>query len=179
MDFPDEINLINRLQNGDPDAFEKLFHRYKAQVYAFALRLMPSARDAEEIVQEVFMAIWNQRKSLQVTASFHSYLFGIARHKVYEIVQQKLRYEAFTEYYLERNPAYAFVTEEDVYYNQLVERLEELLKEIPDRRREIFLLSRNEGLSYAEIAEKLDITENTVDTQIRHALNHLRSRFSE
>lgn len=179
MDFPDEISLINRLHDDDPDAFEMLFHRYKAKVYAFALRLLPSSRDAEEVVLEVFMAIWSQRKSLQVSESVRSYLFGIARHKVYDFVQHKLRAEAFSEYYLERNSEYAFVTEEDVYYNQLVERLELFLKEIPERRREIFLLSRIEGLSYAEIAEKLGITENTVDTQIRHALNYLRGRLSE
>lgn len=178
MEFPDEINLISQLSNDDPEAFEKLFRRYHIRIYAFAFRLLTTSIDAEEIVQDVFLALWSQRKSLQLKTSLSSYLFGIARNKVYEVIRQKLQNELIAAYILEQRPEYVLVTEEEILYNDLNERLNQLLTGIPQRRREIFLLNRKEGLSYQEISKKLGITENTVDTQIRHALNYLRNKLS-
>jgi RNA polymerase sigma-70 factor (ECF subfamily) len=176
--IPDDIDLVKGLRDNDPEAFKELFNRYHARVYTFALRIVPAASDAEEVVQEVFMAVWKQRNSLVISSSLISYLFGIAKHMVCKLVQQKIRYEAFTEYYLDQNQEYAFITEETVLFQELSDRVEQLLLELPERRRQIFLLSRHDELSYAEIAHQLGISENTVDTQIRHALNFLRGRIS-
>jgi RNA polymerase sigma-70 factor, ECF subfamily len=171
--------LIRRMAEGDQDAFEKLFHLYHKKVYLFAVRLLPSAEDAEEVVQNVFLSIWNQREKLYISVSFSSYLFGIVRHMVYSFIERKVRHEAFVEYYIEHNLEYSFVTEEDVLFRELENLLHRLIQELPERRREIFKLSRVEGLSYKEISERLGISENTVDTQIRHALAHLRSYIVE
>lgn len=172
---PDDNSLLSRMQMDDPGAFEKLYNFYHKRVYCFALQIMPSAADAEEIVQNVFIAVWNQRKSIRISGGFLSYLFGIARHQVCDMIQKKIRHKAFIEYCLEMNHNFDFITEETVLCNELSEIIKELLLELPVRRREIFTLSRMEGLSYLKIAEKLGITENTVDTQIRLALNHIRS----
>jgi len=169
--------LISRIANDDPTAFELLFQQFHKRVYAFAITLVPTTQDAEEIVQNVFIAIWNQRKHLSISASFISYLFGIVRHMVYESVQKKLQHEAFVEYFLEHNQEYSFITEEEVLFRELEETLQKLIQNLPERRREIFVLSRIEGLSYKEISAKLGISENTVDTQIRHALSYLRNKF--
>jgi RNA polymerase sigma-70 factor (ECF subfamily) len=166
--------LVHRITEGDKKAFEELFQLYHKQIYSFAYKITGSSFDAEEIVQNVFIAIWDQRKNLQIITSFLSYLFGIARHHVYRYIQQKLNHEAFVEFYLYNNKDYTYVTEEDVLYNELKNTYQKIIDLLPERRREIFILSRNEGLSYKEIAEKLGITENTVDTQIRHALAFLR-----
>ena len=172
-------SLILRIANDDTVAFESIFHLYHKRVYAFALGLLKSSFDAEEIVQNVFLALWNQRHKLNISDSFTSYIFAIARHQIYESIRLKINKEAFTEYYLENNVEYSFITEEEVTYNELESKIQKCIALLPERRREIFRLSRFEKLSYREIAEKLDISENTVDTQIRHALNSLRIQLTE
>lgn len=171
--------IVRQLANDDHKTFKNLYELYHKYLYAFALNLLPSGADAEEIVQNVFLAVWNQRKNLNIHSSFISYLYGIARHMIYDFIQHKINHEAFVKYYLENNSEYNFITEEEVLFNELKLRFETLIIEIPERRREIFLLSRIEKLSYKEIALKLSISENTVDTQIRHALGFLRSQLLE
>ena len=169
--------LLHRLSKGDNAAFEELFRRYHKQVYLFVYQLVSSSYEAEEVVQNVFIAIWNQRKNLQINSSFLSYLFGIARHLIYRFIQQKINHEAFIGFYLYQNDEYSFITEEEVIFNELREKYQRLLENIPERRREIFKLSREEGLSYKAISKKLGISENTVDTQIRFALAFLREHL--
>lgn len=180
MEDLEKINhLISHIARDDTNAFETLFHLYHKRVYAFAQSLLNSSHDAEEIVQNVFLAIWNQRKNLNISGSFTSYIFAIARNMVYEQIRQKINKEAFSEYYLEHNVEYSFITEEEVAYHELEGKIQQCINLLPERRREIFVLSRIEKLSYKEIAEKLNISENTVDTQIRHALNSLRRQLTE
>lgn len=170
--------LIKRVSEDDSKAFEALFKQYHKKIYAFALRLVQSEHEAEEIVQDVFIAVWNQRKKLKISGFFLSYLFGIARHKIYEYIQKKIKHEAFIKYHFENNIDYAFITDEEILYRELENKIRKLIQSLPARRREIFTLSRLDGLSYKEIANKLDISENTVDTQIRNALDFLRNNFS-
>ncbi|MCE5331179.1 MAG: RNA polymerase sigma-70 factor [Bacteroidales bacterium] len=180
MEDLEKINdLIARIAKDDTRAFEILFHLYHKRIYAFAQNLLNSADDAEEIVQNVFLALWNQRKNLNISGSFTSYIFAIARNMVYEHIRQKINKQAFSEYYLEHNVEYSFITEEEVAYNELEGKIKQYIDLLPERRREIFILSRIEKMSYKEIAQKLNITENTVDTQIRNALNTLRRQLTE
>ncbi|MDP4207249.1 MAG: RNA polymerase sigma-70 factor [Bacteroidota bacterium] len=179
VNFDTTDQLITRISEDDSEAFEALFHLYNKRVYAFAYGLLRSSPDAEEIVQNVFMAVWNQRKALQFSSSFLAYLYGIARHMVYRFIQQRVNHEAFIEYYLEHNNEYAFITEDQVLYKDFEDLLQRFIQKLPERRREIFVLSRIENMSYKEISEKLGISENTVDTQIRHALAYLRVQLVE
>lgn len=180
MKKPEKIDfLILRIIEDDTAAFESLFHLYHKRIYSFAQGLLNSSFDAEEVVQNVFMALWNQRKTLNISGSFTSYIFAISRNIIYEHIRQKINKEAFSEYYLEHNVEYSFITEEEVAYHELEGKIQQCIDLLPERRREIFVLSRIEKMSYKEIAEKLSISENTVDTQIRHALNTLRRQLTE
>ncbi len=177
MDSSNDQQLLLLMRRDDSNAFEKLFLKYHKKVYVFAYKLLSDSSDAEELVQNVFMSIWDQRKRLKISSSFISYLFGITRHMVYDFIQQKIRFNAFVEYNIHKNQEFAFVTDDDVQYRELEEKLSQLIEKLPERRKEIFMLSRYSGLSYKEISNKLDITENTVDTQIRNALDFLRKQL--
>ena len=177
MNSSNDHELLLLMRRDNSSAFEKLFIKYHKRVYAFALKLLTSPLDAEEVVQNVFMSVWNQRKQIKITNTFTSYLFGITRHVIYDSIQQKNRYEAFIEYYLQHNQDYAFITDDEVHFRELKEKLNILIEKLPERRKEIFLLNRDSGLTYKEISTKLNITENTVDTQIRNALNFLRDHL--
>jgi RNA polymerase sigma-70 factor (ECF subfamily) len=172
-----EKELVKKLKDGDSFAFEVLFYKYRNKIKGFAQKIVPAQIDPEEIVQEVFVRVWLKKEAIDPEKDFQSYLFSIAKHLVLDhlksAVNRKLYFvgEHFQQDLLEEEGLEASMTEETEA------KLQKLINEIPERRREIFRLSRFEGLSYKQIAERLNISENTVDSQIRNALAFLRKEF--
>lgn len=172
-----EKELVKKLKDGDSFAFEVLFYKYRNKIKGFALKIVPAQIDQEEIVQEVFVRVWLKKDAIDPEKDFQSYLFSIAKHLVLDhlksAVNRKLYFvgEHFQQDLLEEDGLEASISEETE------EKLQRLINEIPERRREIFRLSRFERLSYKQIAERLNISENTVDSQIRNALAFLRKEF--
>jgi len=172
-----EKELIKKLKEGDSFAFEVLFYKYRNKIKGFAQKIVPAQIDPEEIVQEVFVRVWLKKEAIDPEKDFQSYLFSIAKHLVLDhlksAVNRKLYFvgEHFQQDLLEDEGLESSISEETE------EKLQKLINEIPERRREIFRLSRFEGLSYKQIAERLNISENTVDSQIRNALAFLRKEF--
>jgi RNA polymerase sigma-70 factor (ECF subfamily) len=170
----DEKDLILLLRNSDVKAFDLLFLRYYKKVMRFCQNITGSKEDAEEITQIVFQAVWENRTVIDAGKPFETYLFAITRHQVCNSLKRK----AFRRVFFERldNPSFICETEAEsgIYFNDLNQLLQKLIDTLPAKRKEIFLLSRKEGLTYKQIAQALNITENTVDTQIRNALNYLR-----
>lgn len=172
-----EKELVKKLKEGDSFAFEVLFYKYRNKVKGFAVKIVPTQVDPEEIVQEVFVKLWLKKEAVDPGKDFQSYLFSIAKHLVLDhlksAVNRKLYFvgEHFQQDLLIEEG------QENVLQEDAEEKLQRLIDEIPERRREIFRLSRFEGLSYKQIAERLNISENTVDSQIRNALAFLRKEF--
>ncbi len=172
-----EKELVKKLKDGDSFAFEVLFYKYRNKIKGFALKIVPAQIDPEEIVQEVFVRVWLKKEAIDPEKDFQSYLFSIAKHLVLDhlksAVNRKLYFvgEHFQQDLVEEDGLEASISEETEA------KLQKLINEIPERRREIFRLSRFEGLSYKQIAERLNISENTVDSQIRNALAFLRKEF--
>jgi len=172
-----EKELVKKLKEGDSFAFEVLFYKYRNKTKGFALKIVPAQIDPEEIVQEVFVRVWLKKDAIDPEKDFQSYLFSIAKNLVLDhlksAVNRKLYFvgEHFHQDLLVDDGLEASISEETE------EKLQKLINEIPERRREIFRLSRFEGLSYKQIAERLNISENTVDSQIRNALAFLRKEF--
>jgi RNA polymerase sigma-70 factor (family 1) len=176
--LPDN-QLVVYLQSGSAQAFNTLFSRHHARVYHFALSLNLSVADAEEIVQEVFCAVWLNRNKIDPNQKFTSYLFGIAQNQAHTILRKKTLLFHYLKI-LEKEPQKPDrQTEYQVNYNDIKEILGQYIEKMPPRRREIFCLSRFEELTYREIAARLQISENTVDTQIRQALQFLRTAFEK
>lgn len=172
-----EKELVKKLKEGDSFAFEVLFYKYRNKVKGFAVKIVPAQVDPEEIVQEVFVKLWLKKEAVDPGKDFQSYLFSIAKHLVLDhlksAVNRKLYFvgEHFQQDLLIEEG------QENALQEDAEEKLQRLIDEIPERRREIFRLSRFEGLSYKQIAERLNISENTVDSQIRNALAFLRKEF--
>ncbi len=174
----DELKQISKLKKGDMSAFEKLYTFYSKKVYNFVNHYISVVEDAEELVQEVFLAIWNNRKSLKTGEPMASYLFGISRNKINTYLRKEVYGRATFDLLYEDNSGLSFVTEETIQFNELKENLSIIIDELPPRRKEIFMLGKIEGLTYKQISEKLEISENTVDTQMRAALNYIRTKLS-
>lgn len=172
-----ESKQIKKLRKGEISAFEKLYSFYSKKVYNYIIRYIDIIEDAEEIVQEVFLAVWKNRETIKTDEPFASYLFGISRNKINTYLRKEIYGKASFEYLYENNRELSFVTEETIQFNELQKSLEKIINELPLRRKEIFILGKINGLTYKQISEKLDISENTVDTQMRAALNFVRSKL--
>ncbi|MDR1172933.1 MAG: RNA polymerase sigma-70 factor [Bacteroidales bacterium] len=169
-------DLLVRLKASDREAFSSIFLMYRRQVYGFCCKSL-SREDAEEIVQNVFMTIWENRDQIDLQYSFSAYLFSIARHQVYNTIRNKVIQKTFIEKYLHLVEDVEIPQEYDDSMEKLKAKVRQVINLFPERQREIFRMSRTYHMTYKEIAEKLGISENTVDTTIRRSLNTLRSIF--
>ena len=177
MSFNEEKILIHYLKEGNSKAFEKLFLKYWGKLYHFCKRILKDKEESENLVQSIFMEIWENKSRIDEEKSFSGYLFKIAKNKVYNAIRKKVNEQVYKDYILLNTIKHEPSVESEYYSKHLTLTLEKLIDKLPPRRKEIFLLSRNEGQTYREIAKNLNITENTVDTQIRSALDFLREEL--
>lgn len=171
-------NILVNLKNGDEKAFETLFWEYNSHVYHFIYSLLYEKSLAEDLTQTVFLKIWEKRNTIDPEQGFDAYLFTIARNLVYKETQNRLLSEKFMQTVQAQLSDTDSLMEEKIDAESLREYINGLVEELPPARREIFRLSRNEHLSYKEIAKRLSISEKTVETQLNRALRFLREKLS-
>ena len=168
-----DSELLYRLKEGDRDAFNTVYWRYSPKVYNTVLYLLNDADLAEDVVQELFLTIWEKRENIQPELNFEAYISTIARNLAYKYIEEALRKNQPLE---ELNDIKLISSsEEDVIEaDSLREYIFNVISSFPEMRRKVFIMSRFENLSHAEIAEKLTISERTVAVHIYHALKELR-----
>jgi len=167
-----EAALVRSLSKGNILAFNTLFREYSSRLYRFANGYLRSEAESEEIVQEVFTILWEKRAGLKDELSLKSYLFTI----VFNIIKKHFRTKAYLAEYLQSGFFTDIDTDtiEKVDYNSLQKYIYELVEKLPERRKQIFIKSRFEGLSIKEIAEELGISHKTVENQLTEALKFIR-----
>ena len=174
IDISDE-NLVTALKGNDHYAFDKLFRKYGPALFSFVKSVLKEEYDAEEAVQDVFLKIWDKRKDLDPTLSFKSYLFTIALNTSRKFYVKKLRREKYKQdiaWEIHEDHTSDFDVAE---YQNLLDYIDKIIDRLPPSRREIFILSKKDGLKNAEIAERLNISEQTVKNQLVSAMKFLRS----
>ncbi|MGV8095056.1 MAG: RNA polymerase sigma factor [Mangrovibacterium sp.] len=170
-------DLMFRIKQGDEVAFELVFHRYKGYLLDFISKSLPQEEDPESIVQEVFVKLWISRDNLDPSKSLNAFLYTIARNQLYGRLRKLLSKRKYLEELYFSSTVSSNTTEKEIEYHELEKTVADLIESLPAKRREIFILSREEGLTFKEIAGKLGISENTVDTQIRKALSFIKERL--
>ena len=173
-----EKQLIIELRNGSHKAFRQFFDEYKKRVYGFLYNILHSHQDVEELTQTVFMKIWENRAAMNPELPLNAYVFKIAKNSALNTLRQKA-YKLLLDKQLIAHVEINEDSEMSLVNKDLRQYINELIALIPKRRREIFLLRYRQKLSYKEIAAQLHISENTIDTQIRHALNFLRKQLGK
>lgn len=167
-------DLIKGIIGGDSLAFEEFYKKYFAALCLFANSKFGDPELAREVVQEVFLSLWKNRAKLAIRESAKSYLYRAVINRVINHFKHK-KVEAAYLYTLEKVPAVN--NQEDQF--ELEEKLFKLIDDLPPRRKEVFALSRFEGLRYKEIAERLDISIKTVEGQMSQALRFLEENLKE
>ncbi len=167
--------LLQLIREDNMVAFYNLYERYSKRLFGFVLKYLKQESDAEEIVQEVFIKIWENRASIDIFSSFESFLFTIAYNKTISLFRQRTTENK----YLEHLKSIQQVDEEpviidEIYYTELKDKIQSLLDELSPRQKEIFQLSREQGLTHQEIAAKLNISVNTVKKHMVNTLAFLK-----
>lgn len=167
--------LLERIKSGNASYYEELFRKYYRPLCLFALKYLRDPDEAEEIVQEMFVRIWQKKENLVIATSLKSYLYQAVRN----ICLNHLKHEAVKLEY-QKNSIDSSSTanvSDTLVALELEVRIRETLDKLPTERKRIFLMSRNEGLKYREIAEKLNISVKTVENQMSKALKFLKSEL--
>ncbi|MBR8534121.1 RNA polymerase sigma-70 factor [Carboxylicivirga sediminis] len=166
--------LVNKLAKGDIRAFDQLFEQYSQRLYAFAFKYLKSEVEAEGLVQEVFIKIWNKRQQLNADKSFHSYLFTIAFNQVKKHFEKRQVIHNMVDVLA---PDIADdSTEKGILYRSILHQVIDLLNELPEKKRKIFEMSRFQGLPSKEIAKNIGLAPKTVDNQISEVIHYLKER---
>jgi RNA polymerase sigma-70 factor (ECF subfamily) len=172
-----ESKLVRSLSKGNILAFNTLFKEYGSRIYRFAYGYLKSEAEAEEMVQEVFMIIWEKREELKEEPSFKSFLFTITFNMIRKHFRTKAHLAAYLRSGLKEEAD--MQTPGDINYNSLSRYITELVNRLPEKRRLIFIKSRFEGLSIREIADELKISHKTVENQLTDALKFLRTNLNK
>ena len=152
--------------------FEALYRNISRRLYNYIFSVLRNKADTLDVLQDVFLKIWNNRERLDMERNFEAYIFTVARNAMFRHMRSKLyaSFEDVREDSVLEEPR----IEDRLSDSAVIRKLYAVIRAMPEQRRRIFLLSRRENLSYREIASRLGISENTVDTQIRRALKELR-----
>jgi RNA polymerase sigma-70 factor (ECF subfamily) len=178
MDLTDDKELYQKLQFGDEKSFRILFRKYYSAMCIYARQFLNDSELAEEIVQDMFVKVWEKREHLNIETSVKHYLFrSVKNHCLNQLQHEKIKRQyantVIESANQEMNPEQCFMEVD------LMQRIEKGIDSLPQKRQEIFRLSREHGLKYKEIAEKLNISVKTVEAQMGMALKHLREELKD
>ncbi|MEG0463916.1 RNA polymerase sigma-70 factor [Bacteroides sp.] len=177
----EEKAIIVQLKEGNHKAFEWIYTTYWSQVYNFCRLYINSIEDTKEIVQQVFVKIWETRAFIKEEENFKGFLFIITRNIIFNQSKKKFNEDFYKLSVLNAYSSSDIQTEhgieEEIEVAQLSEYINQLIDNLPPRQKEVFLLSRKSHLSYKEISTRLNISEKTVEHYISKAIKHLRQNI--
>jgi len=173
----EHIILIVQLTKSNRLAFDQLFNLYSNRIYRFSRKLKLNHEEAEEVLQDTFLTLWERRTFLDPNKDFKAYLFKIAKSLIIKSFKRKALFFAYENYAKEEIVMQDSSTENLIHYYDLLEILEKEINRLPEARKEIFNLSRKDGLSTDEISQKLGVSRRTVENQIYRTLKLLKDRI--
>jgi RNA polymerase sigma-70 factor (ECF subfamily) len=174
-----DIQLFTGLKQGDTDIFSFLFRTYYKNLVLFGGSYIPDRAVCEDIVQSVFLKLWNERETLRIETSVKSYLLTAVRNACLDEIRHRNIVHEHESYIFASSQQEEIDTENYILYSDLHHHLMEALRKVPPKLREAFEMNRFEGLKYREIAARLNVSERTVEVRIGKALELLRTYLKD
>ena len=174
----EEKKLLRLLKKGEVDSFEFIFRFYYGPLLAYASGILKDEAEAEEVVQELFLKIWRDREKMEVKHSLAAYLYKAVYHMCLHRIQKIKRRGQYRDFVMQ-HPAAQVPEDERLHYAELAKKVFDVMKRMPQRRQDIFRLSRFQGLSYGEIARQMSISVKTVEAHMSKALRLFRQKIKE
>lgn len=174
--FQHDDFLISELKNGNEHAYKYLYaHKYKDIVH-YIKGLTKDYDKAEDIVQGVIVKIWQNRNQIEINTSIKSYLYKAAYYSYINEYKKDKRKESLSEK-IQKTAILEMIESDEEYTQQKLNYIAQMIEQLPPKRKEIFILSKTEGLTYEEIASHLELSVKTIETQISKALYEIRSQI--
>lgn len=171
--------LFRRIADGDEHAFQEFFDLYKARVYAFVKGYTHAAADAEEILQDTFLIIWEKKSTLTQVEHPRNYLYTMVRNKTFNFLKraaksEKMRQEIWAHMQLAHNP-----TQDALYLQESNQLLEAAVGRLSEKKQLIFKLSRYEGLNHEQIADKTGLSRSRVKNILVEVMKSIKTYMTE
>jgi len=169
--------LVSRIREGDEASFAEVYNRFYGLLYIHAHKRLRNEEEARDVIHELFASLWAKRDSFSITTNLSGYLYSSIRNRILDMITHKKveeKYIGSLQHYIDHDHIYA---DYRVRERDLVTLIEREISFLPPKMREVFELSRKSHLSHKEIAAVLDLSEQTVRTQVKKALRILRLRL--
>jgi RNA polymerase sigma-70 factor, ECF subfamily len=173
-----ETETIRRIRNGDKGEFESLFRSSYVSLVRYAKTLIKDHDTAEEIVQDLFFRLWQDKGKLNIESSLNGYLFRSVHNRCLHHIEHNKVIERHAEEMLNRHPENQESPSDILNYKELQDKIARILERLPAKCGKIFTMSRFEGLKYTEIAEKLSVSVKTVEANMGRALKEFRKELA-
>jgi RNA polymerase sigma-70 factor (ECF subfamily) len=171
--------LLPLFKNGDREAYSEIFERYSRLLLRHTFRLLNDKAEAHDVVQDVFLMLWQKRDSLDSELALSSFLYTSVRNRIFNLLYHQkvvIKYaESFNRFAVEGSN----ITEDTVREHELAKIIEREIAHLPERMRQVFLLNKKHGLSYHQIAEQLNISPDTARQQVYKAVKILKPKIDE
>lgn len=174
-----EVEILIRLRAGDARAFSELYSRYKYRIAANLLKLLKSEELAEEVLQELFVKVWDTRHLLDPERSFRAYLFRIAENMVIDYYRKASRDKKIRDQLTASHSEIYSHIEETIFTKESALLLQGAIDLLPPQRRQVFTLCKLEGHSYKEVSELLGISHSTINDHLLKANRFLKQHFNK
>ncbi len=174
-----EKNMLQEISNGDTKAFEDLFKAFFPELTFYALRFVEDMDTAEEIVQDIFFNLWENRKKFNINTSVKSYLYTTVKNTCLNLIKHKKVQNKYREYFSRKLQMDELDEDNWGKGDNLQAKIKIAIEKLPPQRRRIFNMSRFEEMTYKEIAKELEISTKTVENQIGSALKFLRKELKD
>lgn len=166
------------LRQRDHAAFTEIYNRYKGVLYIHALKLLKDEDEAQDVIHELYTAIWDKAGDFNLDIPLRAYLYRGVKNRIFDIFSHQKISSGYLSKFAETIEKGEWITDEKIMEKELIDAIEEGLELLPAKMREVFEMSRFENLSHKEIAEELKISDKTVKTQVHNALKILRLKIN-
>lgn len=171
--------LVTRIREDDKKAFKSLYDRYCKRLFLFALKYLNNGTEAEEMVQSLFINIWENRKSLDPDIPVKNYIYKAAVNRIFNYLKKKAVHARYIESEIRKGDNHSNQTYEQIFFSDLERSINSIVETLPSQQQKIFQLSRYEGLTHKEIAVKLNLSVRTVENQIYRTLKIMKNLLIE
>jgi len=174
-----EKQLVEKLKQSDTVAYESLYLLYVQRLYGFVLRMAKSPELAEDVVQDIFVKLWENRQQLDPEQSFKSYIFTMAKNQLLNFIKRKAHESRIVNEILAHVPRGSRPSDNMILENEIQHLLDEALSSLPPQRKLIFELCRIQGLTYKQAAEQLGLSDSTINSQMVKAIKTVKEFLKE
>lgn len=174
----ENTDILTLLKSGNKSAFKALFFRFFTPMCSYAFRYLQTESEAEDVVQDIFIKFWNKKEYMSVESSLENYLFRCVKNSCLNIIKHRKVHQKYVDKDVSEKPP-TYNIEKNIEKRDIYNLIEKYINKLPEKRQQILRMCIYQEMTYGEVAEELDISVNTVKTQVGLAYKSLRKNLPE